>query len=993
MRSADNILVWLALFLAGAAANTCAQTDRGDAPADPNFIVQSWGTSEGLPTTVILHIEQTPDGYLWLGSTHGLTRFDGVRFETFLSTRAEHRLGTRIEEMDVDSTGRLWIVAEQRGLLTYHNRRITELHTNNAALKYPTVDVCSDPTGWIWALDARGNLARLPAQDTSRIELVDFKLPSDARLLRDAKGALWAASPRNVSGIIAGEWATVLRSRAEIQAAAAARDGGLWLALEGQLQHVNSEGRLTAHGTFPWTTGTTRVNCLFEDAQGIIWIGTSSRGLFQRTAGRFNHVMTTPRAINCLTRDREGNLWAGTRGGGLVRIGKRNFRMFDSRAGLHNEYINSVAEDGTGRVWLATEESGLGWVTDGSWQSLGPEQGWPGYQVFCMTPARPHGLWLGTGGRGLWRWQSNQFTQLKPDPGLPMAAPRCLHEARDGSLWVVLGDVALFSVKDGKVLRHGPRNGLNTRRVRALTEDPAGGIWAGDWHGGIWRWEGTQWEEKRAPTSITEAVRALAMDPRGNLWIGTAGAGLLRWQAGRVANIGAEQGLPGEDIQQMILDEDTLWFGIGKGLYHVSLEQLDAVAEGHRAQIAAVRHGQSEGLPELHFTGRHQPRTTRTAKGELWFATANGAVRFQPAALATNEAPLQAVIETVLINDQPRFPTTALYLRSNARRLEFRFTAPSFSAPERVRFRYQLEGVDDDWIECGSNRFATYASIPFGTHGFRVAAGNAAGVWGLESERVLLVMQPYFWQTQWFIALIAAAAAGGLAWGARRATLRRLNRKLKLLEQEHAVERERARISRDIHDELGANLTTIGLLADMGIRHRTDPEVVRRDLARISETARGSASAMDAIVWAVNPRNDSLDHFANYIGQFTKDFFRPTPIRTRLELPQDLPAQPMPAEMRHNLFLAVKEALNNVARHAEATEVRLRLQVTTTRLFLSIEDNGRGIADAVTTEGHDGLANMRARVEKVGGDLAIETTPGGGTRLAFSVPLTNSKPH
>jgi signal transduction histidine kinase len=235
--------------------------------------------------------------------------------------------------------------------------------------------------------------------------------------------------------------------------------------------------------------------------------------------------------------------------------------------------------------------------------------------------------------------------------------------------------------------------------------------------------------------------------------------------------------------------------------------------------------------------------------------------------------------------------------------------------------------------------------------------------------------------------------AGGLVWSARRATLRRLSRRLKMVEQQHALERERARISQDIHDELGANLTTIGLLADMGNRHKSNPQALTCDLAQISDTARGTATAMDAIVWALNPRNDSLDHFANYVGQFTKDFFRPTEIRTRLDLPANLPAQPMSANLRHNLFLSVKEALNNVVRHAEASEVRLSLQVKDGALLLTVEDNGKGLPAAPPSDAQDGLASMRARIASLGGNLAIHSAPGTGTRLDFTVPLTESQTH
>jgi signal transduction histidine kinase/ligand-binding sensor domain-containing protein len=969
------------LMIASAGAQPAAEA----ADADSEFIVQSWGASDALPGNVILEIQQTPDGYLWLGTTHGLVRFDGMRFESYLAQRMPHRLGTRVEGLDVDGSGNLWIVAEQRGLVSFQKRRLIEFHTDSRALPQPTASACSDGAGWLWVVDARGNLARISVADPHRIESMDFKLRPGARLLRDGQGNIWAVSSGEVNAITAGNRVMLRKSPAAIQAAGVRRAGGLWLAMQGRLHRMGADGEIKALEALPWPPSATRVSCLFEDRDGVLWIGTTSRGLFRRKDGVITQVLAAPRSINCLMQDREGNFWAGTRGGGLARISRRVFRMVDSRSGLRNEYVNGIAEDSTGRVWLAPEENGLGWVADQRWHPLSTQE-WPGRGVVCLTPSRQNGLWVATSNQGLWQGQSNRFTRLKLN--LPGSVPvRCMHESGEGTLWIVLDDGALFSVVDGKPRRHVSSNGLNTRWVRTVAEDADGAIWAGDWRGGIWRFSGQSWEEIKPAASNSEAVRVMVFDG-SDLWVGTAGAGLLRVRAGQVARIGRTRGLPGEDVEQMLLDGGNLWFGTGKGLFHVSMAQLNEAADERRTRIDPVRHGQSEGLPELHFTGRHQPRSWRAQNGELWFATANGALHFNPRDLATNGPPPQAILEEVLVNGQSQSRESLQRLRSDARRVEFRFTAPSFIAPEHLRFRYQLKGVDEDWVECGPNRSATYASVPFGSHVFRVAACNSAGVWGPAAESMALVVTPHFWQTHWFFAVLTASVVGGMVWGARRATLRRLRRKLQRLEQQHALERERARISQDIHDDLGASLTTIGLLADMGNRHKANPEALTQDLTQISDMARGTAAAMDAIVWALNPRNDSLDHFANYVGQFTKDFFRPTSIRTRLDVPSNLPARSMSAHARHNLFLAVKESLNNVVRHADATEVRLSLQVADNSLLLTVEDNGRGMPACPAADGQDGLVNMRERINKLSGSLVIEATPGNGTRISFSLPLT-----
>jgi signal transduction histidine kinase len=265
---------------------------------------------------------------------------------------------------------------------------------------------------------------------------------------------------------------------------------------------------------------------------------------------------------------------------------------------------------------------------------------------------------------------------------------------------------------------------------------------------------------------------------------------------------------------------------------------------------------------------------------------------------------------------------------------------------------------------------------------------------------------PFFWQTGWFPAVAAGAIVGLLALVGRWMALRRLQRRIVILEAEHALERERSRIAQDIHDELGANLTSIGWLADRGQKHQAEPAAVSGELEKIAATARESLTAMDAIVWALNSRNDSLENFANYISHFANEFFRPTSIRCRLDIPTNLPELAMSTEARHHLFLALKEALNNAARHSGASEVWIRLACGEGQLLISVEDNGRGIQLAPTEPGHDGLVNIRRRLEALSGTLNVEVgsagreqgsaesrpVPASGTRLRFAMPLTKLNP-
>jgi signal transduction histidine kinase/ligand-binding sensor domain-containing protein len=962
---------------------SAAVQPQGD--IDSSFVITIWNTGEGLPVNDIQELTQTPDGYLWLGTYNGLVRFDGVRFDTFLTVPTGSRYGARIGPLASDDRGRLWLAPDQAALLRRDPAGFTEFVTNQTNLRDRAVSLCSDGTNAMLWVDARGGLGRFNTDNPERVERIKGAASNASRWIRDGKGRLWLANARNVKLYQNGKWKEAAVPGTATLTAAPCKAGGLWIARDAKLRYVNEDGRDKEVATFPWR-GQSRVKCIMEDSVGRLWIGTVGQGLFCYVAGEFKHVLPEGNTISCLLNDSEDNIWAGTRGGGLIRVRQRHFFIHDSSDGLAHEFVRSLAQDNKGRVWLVSAEGKIGWWQDGTWHQLGPTEGWQGFEGACVMPANDGSVWVSTTHRGVWRWGNRKFyKQNFGGKELPGAAVDMLQDSKE-RVWMVTDNSGIFCWSNSELVRYSTAEGLPSDRIRQIVEDSAGILWAGDWEGGIARLEGDRWKVVRRHSGHMDAVRTMVANTNA-LWIGTSAGGLLRFKDGETTRITVEQGLPDPCIQQLILDErGFLWGGTPHKLFRISLKELDAVADRQAPRLNAVVYGRSDGVPDVSFANWCDPRCWRTREGELWFATASGALHFQPGNLPESAAP-KILLEQTLLDGKPQIAADLQNLRPGPGRLEFRFTAPCLTAPERVRFRYQLTGVDRDWVDAERTRSAIYASVPAGKYTFRVQASSPEGVWNSETATVTLAIHPYFWQTNWFLAAIAATVAGGGVWTARRTAMQRLRRRLELVRQEHAVDRERARIAQDIHDELGANLTSIGLLADMGTRHKSDPSAVSRELEQISQTARESVAAMDAIVWALNPRNDSLDHFANYISQFTRDFFRPTNVRTRLEVPANLPSQPLPMETRHQLFLIVKECFNNVVRHAHASEVKLELHCEEGRLRLMVADNGRGLSSNTVREGRNGLGNLHERIQRLGGSLQIESERGRGTTLRFTLPL------
>ena len=323
--------------------------------------------------------------------------------------------------------------------------------------------------------------------------------------------------------------------------------------------------------------------------------------------------------------------------------------------------------------------------------------------------------------------------------------------------------------------------------------------------------------------------------------------------------------------------------------------------------------------------------------------------------------------------------------------MEFEFTAPSFPATENMRFRYRLEGFDGDWTEVGTPRSAIYPRLPAGEFRFQVLACNNDDVWNEAGAALAFTVAPFFWQTWWFRIAALSGFASLVGVIVRRWSNRRLRRELERLEQKAALERERARIARDLHDDLGASLTQVGLMLEELHEQAGPPGEKEAQTGQISSRVRSLARDLDAVVWTVNPRNDTLANLAAYLGQFFLESFRTTATRPRLDMPEELPAQAISPEARHHLFLAAKEAMNNVIKHSQASVVHLKLSIVGGEFELKLEDDGRGFSTAdAATSSRQGLKNLRTRLDELGGRCAITSQPGSGTCVCLTVPLRDN---
>jgi signal transduction histidine kinase len=420
-----------------------------------------------------------------------------------------------------------------------------------------------------------------------------------------------------------------------------------------------------------------------------------------------------------------------------------------------------------------------------------------------------------------------------------------------------------------------------------------------------------------------------------------------------------------------------------------------ANAQGSRASVPCRTFGRLDGLPTSECSSGAQPGGCRTKNGKLYLPTISGLVTVDPAHLLPNTNPPPVVIEGVLIDGEPASsdrlrapPLQSITVPARKESIEILFSSLNLSAPEKGSFKYLLKGHETTWNEhAGNIRYANYTKLPPGDYTFRVQACNEDGVWNEKGAVLAVIILPPFWRTWWFISASALLLLSMIVGSVHYVSTQKLQRQLALMRQQEALELERSRIARDLHDQLGANLTQVALLGEMAETDKNLPEEIEAHARQISQTARETTRALDEIVWTVNPSNDTLDGLINYVCKYAQEYLAIAGLRYRLEVPPQLPPLPISPELRHNVFLAAKEAVNNVVKHAHASSVWLRLQLHPDRFVLEIEDDGRGLPDSATEKGRNGLRNMRKRMEDIGGQFEVSPRVGGGTIVRLTAPL------
>lgn len=1017
----------LPCLLAGlvSARSFAAQSPAPDAPAPPQrpaaevasgFAIQTWSTEDGLPQNMVTAILQTRAGYLWAATYNGIAQFDGVRFTVFDASTAEGLPNSRITSLFEDARGDIWI-GHDTGEITRYSEGIFHPVPLRVTWNGGTIaGICADEHGDIWCAGLRGDVLRLkdglafsPPPDMAAEPTVMPELASDAR------HRLFMARNGGVAELTRTGFRPIAfpteSARPYYSRVTAARVGGWWVSGDGRVRRWADNAWQEDLGPFPWGDGF--VVTMLETAAGQLLVGTLDRGVFLHAPGQgwtsLDRSNGLPHDwIRCVAEDRERNIWLAT-GGGLAVLRPRKVTMYSPPDQWQGRPVQAITLDRNGALWAATEGAGIYRFQSNSWAQLAGNAGLSNSFVWTVMQDSAGTVWAGTWGGGLFRWDGSRFVRQfdLAERGEPVTA---LLESPPGTLWIG-SSAGLLRLRQNRLERLAPLGGAAAGDVRALAPASGGAVWVGTQGRGLGRIKDGKLQTFTVADGLPRNfVLSLYEEPDETLWIGTLDRGICRFRNGRFASITTDQGLPNNVIGHIADDGlGNLWFSSQKGLFRITKKDLNDCADHRIPMLQPLIFGKAEGLSTLASSSGFTPSGFRSPDGRLWFPTAQGIAVIDPKSVSRNLVPPQVWIEEVLVDGQRAaigapLPSAAapggpggrsITLDPGHRRLDISFTGISFTSPGRVLFRYRLEGLDEDWSEPSAQRRVTYPFLPPGRYAFHATACNSDGLWNHLGDSINIVMLPHVWQTWWFK---VAAVAGGFALvglavqlGARR----RHRLKLERLAREHELERERARIAQDIHDDLGASLTRIGMLSQSASGDLQEPDRAASQLNDIYLTACDLTRAMDEIVWAINPRHDTLESLVNYLTRFAHGFLSAAHIRCRIEAAVKLPDLPVHSEIRHNLFLAVKEILNNAVKHSGASEVRLLVEVLPGQLKLAVVDNGHGFEPGKSPAAAPGnrllsgygMAGIQTRLSQISGRVEIASDPATGTRVDLLIPI------
>jgi len=942
----------------------------------------AWTVREGHLKGAVFSIAQTADGYLWLGTEFGVVRFDGVRFADWQPPKDQRLPSTFISKLLAARDGTVWIGTDN-GLASWNNGNLT-VHPEFAGFRIFNLREAPDGTVWVGA-DALP-AARICGERKGRPECYgqDGVFGSYVQSLYTRDGEVWALTQ-------SGLWRLAAGALKRYPISGAGRDQALNETPDGRLIVVTAGGIKEVIGdnlqpyTIPGKPPDEPVNILRDRDDGL-WIGTAASGLLHLHADRTDRFARsdglTGDYVLTFFEDREGNIWVGTTAG-LDKFRDFVVTTVSSKQGLSGDYVWSVLASRDGNVWIG-EHNALNLWRNERITIFQKQAGLPDPAAQSILEDHDGRLWAFTS-RGLVSFEHGKFTAVT---GVAGGRVHAMAGDSAGNLWLS-EDRGLLHLLDGRVVEDVPWSRLGAKRtsLTLLASPEPGGVWIGSSLDSsiIYFKDGEIRQSYKANGLAQGKVGSLSLDRDGALWAATAG-GLSRIKNGHVATLNSRNGLPCDSAHWLMVDDDdSFWLYMPCGLVRIPRPELDAWTADPKRKVQTSVFDTADGVrlsaPQYSL---YSPRVSKSPDGKIWFVSLDGVQVFDPAHLALNNLRPPVHIESIIADDKPYPLKPGMRLPANVHTLRIEYTALSLVAPEKIHFKYKLEGQNQNWREVINERHADYTNLPPRNYRFRVMASNNSGVWNETGDTLEFSIAPAYYQTNWFRASLVAAFFLTL-WGLYQLRLHQIAREFNA-QLEGRVD-ERLRVARELHDTLLQSFQA--LLLHMQ--------------AAKNLFAKGRDGAMDALDSALDLGAQAIVEGREAIQNMRSSTEVTNDLAQAIRAVGDELASESSAEfrvmvegssrdvhpiLRDDVYGIAREAVRNAFRHAEAKVIEVEIAYRD-NLRLRIRDDGKGIDPEIAKEGrsgHYGIPGMRERARRIGGQLTVWSAPGAGTEIELSIP-------
>ena len=994
---------------------------------------------QGLSQSTVFSIVQDSTGFMWFATQDGLNRYDGYNCTVYrndpLDSNSISDIGIR--KLYVDQYGNLWIITLSGKLDRFDPVREVFIHYKFEDISVSTpgnvriISIAEEKNGKLWIGTTKGFLYEYE-KEKDRFREFKFKtnkkLPENIHLqclYIDHSGMMWLGSWEGLIGFnISTEEVIHYESSPNKNSIGGNlifditedNSGKLWVAsANGGVSVLDKKN--DSFEVYRYSAGkkngisSDRVMSIYVDGHSNIWIGTLDKGvdLFKRDEEAFINYTHNPHfalslgngAIFSIFEDRSGSIWFGTSSGGVSKYDKKrqNFSQISHNVNdplsLSHNVVLSICEDHTGALWIGTDGGGLN-------LRLSEEKKFKHYfrnpdesgstSITSVYEDKSGKIWIGT------------------DPGVNTSVGSVFNYNRDISSFICFdkihlelggvtafwedgfGDMWIGTTVDGikrykktvNLVIGYKHNKLDSTSISGnsvfeIFEDSFGDLWIGTIQRGLNKFIRHDETFKRflndpadSTTISNNSVWCITEDNNGTVWMGTWGGGLNKYnrESESFQHFTMREGLPGNVIYSILPDSnDNLWISTTRG-----------IARLNTITFEIKNYDDSDGLENLEF---NQGAFCKGKDGNFYFGGTNGVTYFNPDAIMENQFVPKIVFTDFKVFDK-QFPLEAsinsvneITLSYQQNFFSFEFAALDYTAPEKNQYSYKLEGVDKDWVDAGSRRYASYTDISPGEYIFHVKGSNNDGVWSKQEAIIMVIITPPFWQTWWF-RIIALAFLASLLYAFHKY---RLN---KLLE----VERTRIRIARDLHDDVSATITGMVYFSDAidkEVGEKKSP-MLQKLISLIHESATNVQESMSDIIWSINPENDKWEIILPKFRRYASDLCESKGINYKIDIPESITVKPLDMERRRNLWLIYKEMVTNAVKHSECSELLISISISGNELELTVADNGKGFDPGKLTEGN-GVKNIYSRSTNVNGNVQLVTSPGKGTKWELVIPL------